>query len=291
MRKTTFFFCFLGFTAFGMSAQNLPVSNIWLFQTTPSASGWTLSNPQFLTGFNTQGYNNQPFFADDERLWITVQHGDQTDIHELNLAHKTHTPLVETLGTSEYSAGSAPDVYTLTVVRVETDGTQRLWAFPLDGGTPEPLFPHIEGVGYYAWLPDGAAALFIVGEEEASHTLVLAKRDPTPTERVSAHIGRCLRTLPDGKLVFVHKATEQTWFLKTYEPASKRFQILGVMPGGVEDFVLLPDNGFLCAEGSRLLLLTPDKTWKPVADVASYGILHVSRMAMNGQWKLALVAE
>jgi hypothetical protein len=198
---------------------------------------------------------------------------------------------VETLGTSEYSAGTTPDGQALSVVRVETDGAQRLWAFPLDGGSPEPLLPHIKGVGYYAWLPDGAAALFIVGADEASHTLVLAKPAPTPTERVSAHIGRCLRTSPDGKVVFVHKATEQTWFLKTYEPASKRFQILGVMPGGVEDFVLLPDGGFLCAEGSRLLLLTPDQTWKPGADVASYGILHVTRMALNGQGKLALVAD
>ncbi|MDX2133176.1 MAG: hypothetical protein SFV52_00215 [Saprospiraceae bacterium] len=280
-------------TVSSLPAQSLPVSNIWLFQTAPGPDVWSVTQPQFLTAFNARGYNNQPYFATDDQLWITVQYGLQTDIHELNLASRTQTPLVETPGTSEYSAGQRPESAVLTVVRVEADSTQRLWAFPFDGYPPEPLFPDIRGVGYYAWLSETQAALFIVGKTDQEHTLVVADMttpDAVPV-RVSAGIGRCLRTTTDGRLVFVHKATPQTWFLKTYEHKTRRFLTVAVMPTNTEDFVLLPSGGYLCAAGSRLLQLDAAGAWRPVADLSAFGISSISRMAMNGKWQLAVVAQ
>lgn len=284
---------YIAITVSSLPAQSLPVSNIWLFQTAPGADAWSVTQPQFLTAFNARGYNNQPYFATDDRLWITVQHGLQTDIHELNLASRTHTALVETPGTAEYSAGQRPKSAVLTVVRVEADSTQRLWAFPFDGYPPEPLFPGIRGVGYYAWLSETQAALFIVGKTDQEHTLVMAETTApdAPPVRISAGIGRCLRTTPDGKLVYVHKATDQTWFLKTYEPDTRRFATVAVMPPNTEDFVLLPSGGYLCATGSRLLQLDAAGAWKPVGDLSVFGISRISRMAINEKWQLAVVSQ
>ncbi len=285
-------FCFAASVSF-LAAQPLPISNIWLFQMAPGANTWGVSQPQFLTAFNAHSYNNQPYFVDNDRLWITVQYGLQTDINELNLASRTRTPLIETPGTAEYSAGQRPQSAVLTVVRVEPDSTQRLWAFPFDGYAPEPLFPDVRGVGYYAWLSETQAALFIVGKTDQEHTLVvadIATPDVAPV-RVSAGVGRCLRTTPDGKLVFVHKATDQTWFLKTYEHNTRRFQTVAAMPPNTEDFVLLPSGGYLCATGSRLLQLDAAGAWKPVADLSAFGISRIGRMAINGKWQLAVVAQ
>jgi hypothetical protein len=54
------------------AAQNLPISNIFLLETEWRDSILLFKNPQFLTGFNKLGYNNQPAFISNDELLITV---------------------------------------------------------------------------------------------------------------------------------------------------------------------------------------------------------------------------
>jgi hypothetical protein len=59
----------------------------------------------------------------------------------------------------------------ISVIRVESDGTQRLWQFTLDGREPTALLPGIKPVGYPVWTDASILALFVLGGEGRPATL------------------------------------------------------------------------------------------------------------------------
>ena len=51
-----------------------------------------------------------------------------------------------------------------------------------------------------------------------------------------------------------------------------------------EDFALMQNGNVICASGSKLLLLDKDASmWKELMDLASLGIQHMQRIAIEGQ--------
>lgn len=248
------------------------------------SSGPTVAKPRLLTGFNLKGYNNQPQFFSNSELYLTVQMPQdttQTDIYALDLVARTQTRVTATPGLPEYSPMPMPGGKRFSAVRVEADGRQRLWSFPLnrsDNGLPE--FPDVYGVGYHAWMSDTLAALFIVGEP---HTLVVANKRSGKPIRIAMNPGRCLVAMSPTQLAYVQKATEQTWYLKIYDHARKSSDILVKTIDGSEDFVLLKDGTFLAGSGAKLYKYQPgvDKEWKMVADLAVYGVEKITRMAVS----------
>lgn len=269
---------------------------IWCNLAKGTDSLWRPGAPHFLTAFNRQGYNNQPCFFSNNELYFTAQlpeDGEQTDIYALDLLLRTRTRVTQT-PTPEYSPTPMPGGRRFSSVRVEADGTQRLWSFPIDrsdNGRPE--LPNITGVGYHCWLRDTLLALFIVGENNAPHTLQIAGIRGKKPQRVASNIGRCLAALPQGRLAFVQKATEQTWYLKTYDPTKNLSDIVTKMPTGVEDFAMLPDGAILSSMGTQLVQYRPgrDSDWKPLADFAKYGIKSITRIAVSKDGKVAMVVE
>lgn len=283
---------------FSMAAQNAGKSDLLLFSLTKTAdSTWRPDAPRFLSAFNRGGYNNQPNFFGNHELWLTAQFPKdttQTDLIALDLLLKTQTRVTNTPSTAEYSPTPMPGGKRFSAVRVEEDGNQRLWSFPLDrsdNGRVE--FPKTYNVGYHCWLHDTLVAFFIVGENGLPHTLqVLGTKSQKP-QRIASNIGRCLAKRPDGKLLFVQKATEQTWFLKTWEAKTNTQEILLTMPAGVEDFVLLPDGTLLCGNGPKLMQLNPrrETSWKTISDLSKYGVKKITRLAASKDGKLAVVVQ
>ncbi len=283
---------------FSMAAQNAGKSDLLLFSLTKTAdSTWRPDAPRFLSAFNRGGYNNQPNFFGNHELWLTAQFPKdttQTDLVALDLLLKTQTRVTNTPTTAEYSPTPMPGGKRFSAVRVEEDGNQRLWSFPLDrsdNGRVE--FPKTYNVGYHCWLQDTLVAFFIVGENGLPHTLqVLGTKSQKP-QRIASNIGRCLVKRPDGKLLFVQKATEQTWFLKTWEAKTNTQEVLLTMPVGVEDFVLLPDGTLLCGNGPKLMQLNlrRETSWKTISDLSKYGVKKITRLAASKDGKLAVVVQ
>lgn len=281
-----------------LAAQGPGKSDILLFSLTKTAdSTWRPDVPRFLTAFNRGGYNNQPNFFGNNELWLTVQFPKdttQTDILALDLLLKTQTRVTATPVTAEYSPTPMPGGKRFSAVRVEEDGNQRLWSFPLDRSDNGRLeFPKIYNVGYHCWLRDTLVALFIVGENEFPHTLQVVGVKSQKPQRLASNIGRCLLKRPDGKLLFVQKATEQTWYLKTWDPKTNLQDIVLKMPMGCEDFALLPDGTLLCGNGAKLFQFkAPRNTdWKEVADFSKYGVKKITRLAASRDGKLAVVVQ
>lgn len=280
-----------------LRAQHLEHFDIILFTLNQQTdSTWRPLAPRYLTAFNPTGYNNQPQFFSPYEIYLTVQFPEdttQTDIFVLNPALRT-TAQVTATTTSEYSPTRMPGGKYFSAVRVEPGGTQRLWAFPLDrSDNGRPVFPNILGVGYHCWLRDTVAALFIVGENNSNHYLGLAGTKRQQLQRIAFNVGRCLQKMPDSRLAFVQKATEQTWFIKTYDLNTKTSGIVIKTLPGSEDFTVLPDGTFLAGQNAKLYQYNPRRQtdWKEIADLSRYGVHKITRLAASEDGKLAIVVQ
>ncbi|HLP93075.1 MAG TPA: hypothetical protein VK168_03520 [Saprospiraceae bacterium] len=281
-----------------LGAQNAGKTDLLLCSLRKGADSlWRPDLPKFMSAFNRGGYNNQPSFFSNNELWLTVQYTSdttQTDIVMLDLAQKTQARVTATPQTAEYSPTLMPGGKRFSVVRVEEDGNQRLWSFPIDrsdNGRVE--LSKVYNVGYHCWLRDTLLALFIVGDEGLPHTLQSVGLKGQKTQKIASNIGRCLVKRSDGKLLFVQKPTEQTWFLKTWDPQTNTQEIVVKMPSGTEDFAMLPDGTLLAGNGVKLFQYKAprDTDWKEVADFSKYGIRKITRLAVSKDGKLALVVN
>ncbi len=122
-----------------------PDTEIFLAPLTVSGQHITIGQPVNIS--NSPGYDNQPSFTPDGQrlLFTSARGGAQTDIYRYDLASKQVTQVTNT-PESEYSPTVTPD-HGLSVVRVEADGSQRLWRFTSDGGDPRVLLENVKPVG------------------------------------------------------------------------------------------------------------------------------------------------
>ena len=265
--------------------------NIYSFSFRNLNNQITLSNPKFLTGYNAKGYNNQPHFIDARTIYLSsnVSENDQTDIYALNLFNNKKYQVIKT-PEAEYSPQLHPNGKSFTCVRVEADGeTQRLWSFPQDHSTQgEPLFPEVKNVGYYHWLDDYKVAMFLVGEP---HRLVIGDTRDNHIEEVTSNVGRGMATTPDGKLLYIQKLSDKTWYIKDLDIETQKSSIVIETLRGAEDFILMQDGSILMASQASIYLYDPKgtKEWTPIADMRKYGLSNITRMAFNQSRVLVLV--
>jgi hypothetical protein len=154
----------------------------------------------------------------------------------------------------------------------------------------ELLLPHVEPVGYHAWINDNEVAMFILGD---SFTLQTAKLDDDEVKLVADNIGRSIRKHPQsGEILFVDKNREP-WQIAAYDPKTE--QLRGVMPlfPASEDFTIDANGNYWTGHGSKLYRRSPNESrWGLVADFSASGLKNISRLAIHlGSQQLALVSE
>ncbi len=277
-----------------LASAQLPNTNIYLFQMEQQGdSSFLFKNPQFLTGFNSSGYNNQPTFISNDEIYFSMgstSEESQTDIVSLNLRTLIKTQVTRSED-REYSPTPLLEPYYFSCVRQEADGknTQRLWFFPTDRSSKgKPLLPVQTNVGYHCWLKNEMVALFIVGEP---HKLAIANTLDKSVVTLTSNIGRCLQRMPNGNLAFIHKGTETNWTIKELDLNTMRSKTIVATVSQSEDFVVLPDNTFLMAQGSKLFKYKKgwDTNWLEIADFGKHNLTKITRMAISQNGKIALV--
>lgn len=287
------FLCFCLFPFF-IKAQNIPNTKVYTFKMVKNGNTFRFSTPRHLTGYNPNGYNNQPHFVNGETLYLTVQFPDdaQTDIYALNLQRNSITRVTKTVE-GEYSPTRIPSSQSFSAVRVEADGqsTQRLWKFPLDRkGKGEPVFTDIKGVGYHQWLTPKKVALFIVDNPSK---MMIANQETGSAVELLNNIGRGFQQMGNEKLAFIHKVTDENWYIKEMDSYTYRFkEIIQTLPGS-EDFLYLRDGTFLMGNGSKLYKYNKvfDTEWRQIADFEFYGIKNITRLAISENGTIAIVSK
>ncbi len=280
-----------------------PDTDVFLSRLTMADGRLTVSKPENIS--NSPGYDNQPAFSADGRsIFFTsargevspVTRGAQMDIYRYDMSSKNVRPVTRT-SESEYSATVTPDGRHLSVIRVEADGTQRLWKFTTEGKEPSLVLADIKPVGYHAWLDARTLALFVLGQPA---TLQVADTGTGIAQVVARDIGRSLQRVPGGGVSYVqrgHEGNQRTLTISEVsvvrgEPVTR--PLTAAAPGATDEFVVwTPDGTLLMAAAGKLYALERGaKAWTVIADLDALGLKGVSRLAISPDGELlALVAQ
>jgi len=272
---------------------------------------------------NNAGYDNQPSFTPDgNQILFTSSRGPAgqprdaraaaaatpaTDIYRYSIASHlmwriTNTP------EGEFSPVMMADGKNISVVRVEPDGSQRLWQVANSENTSGAwavILPDIRPVGYYAWMDDRTVIVFVLGQNGQPSTLQVADTQTGQAHVIVSDIGRSIQRMPSGAVSFVHRERDSsnpakaTLTLKRVvrAPASNapRVETLIATPAGLaEPFVTwMPDGSALVAAGSTLFQWHEGApTWTAVANLGAFGLRNVTRLAVSPKGdRIALVAS
>jgi dipeptidyl aminopeptidase/acylaminoacyl peptidase len=232
---------------------------------------------------HTPGYDNQPSFTPDGAaiLFTSNRGATQTDIYRYTVAGGETTRVTDT-PESEYSPTVTPDGAHLSVVRVEADGTQRLWRFTLDGRNPELVLEGVKPVGYHAWCDDHTLALFVLGQPP---TLQLADTRSGKASEAARGILRSIQRIPrSGTISYVDRDEDGSLMVRELDPKSRSATTLVAAVAGAKeaDLAWTPDGRLLMAEKDVLYGWTRDaRGWTRLADLGALGIHGATRLAVS----------
>ncbi len=268
-------------------------SDLYLFDLSSIEDRYELSNARFLSSFNNDGYTGQPHFVDTYRLLVIGAY-DKTagpsDIYELNIFDNTLKRLTKTQE-AESAPKSTPDrQYIACIVADSTLGRKVLWRYPMDlDGGGKALLTTTKNIGQFCFLTDGWTAVY---ERGSPPQLSLYHPSGERPEFVSNKVGHCLQPTTDGSVVYVHKHSDNYWFLKKITPGARSEIVKKTIPGA-ENFTILENGSIMMGKDSKLfhLDISGDNLWKEVADLKRYGIDNITDLAFNGINMLAIVDE
>ncbi|HET9383649.1 MAG TPA: hypothetical protein VFO67_00780 [Gemmatimonadales bacterium] len=274
-----------------LALQAPPATDIYVAELHVTDRRVTVGAPVNVTA--RPGYDNQPFFLRDGRsfLYTSVRDG-QADIYRYDETRKTSVQVTAT-SESEYSPTPLPDGTGFSVVRVEADSTQRLWAFNADGAQPRLVLDSIKPVGYHAWANDHRLVLFVLGSPptlQVADARVPAARGDT----IARDIGRSLQRIPGREAVsFVQRDSVAGASLHELDLRTRRVTKLVAAPAGADFFVWTTQGVVLTASGTTLYQWDAERggNWEPIADFASAGLTNLTRLAVSPAGdRLAIVA-
>jgi hypothetical protein len=284
---TTFLFAMITIASYAQ----YPATNIYVMDMTRVGQDYfKFTDPIFLNSDNIGGYNNQPSFIDDDQLMVTSQRdGKQTDIYVYNFQNLKVTQVTNTPDVSEFSPVMIPNENTFSTVNIEKDGkTQRMWRYEFDVEKDGSLLTKdIDNIGYYEWIDDTKAAVYIIDEP---NNLEIVNVNTQKTIRYATNIGRCMKKMSNGDLCYVQK--EKTgWLLKRLD--IRNLDVVTIAPTLIdsEDFEILPDDTILMGKGDKLYKLRADdeKQWSIIGDFKNFDIQKITRIAVSKN-KIAIVA-
>jgi WD40 repeat protein len=281
-----------------------PPTDVYLATLTVLDGKVVLGTPANIS--KSPGYDNQPAFTPDGRsILFTSVRGDSkpdpanaaasgSDIYRYEIASGRVIQVTST-PESEYSPTVTPDGTHVSVIRVERDGTQRLWRFTSEGSDPELVLPDVKPVGYHAWADANTLALFVLGRP---NMLQIADVRSGKAEVVATDIGRSLGRTPGGGISYVQREPREGGasleIMQLDAKTRQKTRLVRVSSGPRDpDLAWTPDGWLLMAHDGKLY------GWRPgqpeltvVADLGSAGLRGVTRLAMSpGGDRIAIVAE
>jgi hypothetical protein len=279
-----------------------PATEVFLADLSNAGGKWTVGKPVNIS--NSPGYDNQPFFTPDgSALLFTSARGPvesacgkpQTDIYRYDLKARAVTQVTET-PECEYSPTVTPGGR-ISVIRVEADGTQRLWQFTAEGKNPSLVLTDVKPVGYHAWLDETTLALFVLGQPA---TLQVADTKTGKAEIVARNIGQSILRMPKGGVSFVQQAgagaartlSISRVALENSKPVTT--VLTTAVPGANQAHLAWSPDGtlFMAHAGSLHAWRTGASSWEPVADLAALGLRGVTRLAISSSGdRIAIVAQ
>lgn len=283
------FFCLLFSLGFLLNSFAQSPSEIYLVDIEFTMDGFTFQNVKNIS--NNPGYDNQPYFRNDDLLLYARNNNNQTDIAQFSLSHNTFHWQNETTEGGEYSPQPIPNSTDLAAVRLDPDGKQRLYRYPSEGKSTE-LIPEME-VAYFTFID---AQTILASILSAGHLdLILHHLDQNVTRQLLKNSGRSIHVLPHSKAAS-YTAVNEEGNLDLYQLDKDSLESYFVcqLPPGIQDYIWWDDFKIFAGSGDKLLVydLYGNGDWQQVADFSAYNLQNITRLAMSPDHKhLAFVAE
>lgn len=259
---------------------------IFLFDIAITKSDIEVNNPKNIS--NNDGYDNQPSFYDSNTILFAATRNDQTDIAQYNLNDHSITFVNETEG-GEYTPLKFPKKNDISAVRLDKDGTQRLYRYHINTGESTELIKDLV-VAYYTWFNEDIIISAVIEGEQLN--LYRTNIKDGISKKLASNVGRSFHKIPNTDLVsFISKENEKEWQIKSLNPLTGRIRVIANTIANVEDICWLNKNNILSSNGSALYKLTlrVDNNWKKIRDLYQEGITKISRLATNSDGSKLLI--
>ncbi len=286
MKKILFLFGLFS-TPIIFSQQN---PEVYVFDIFPAYEGLELLNVRNIS--NNEGYDNQPSFISNESVVFASNNNGQTDISEYNFTTEQKKWANQKTEGSEYSPQKFPSNDDLAAVRLDKDGTQRLYRYNSQTGKSAEVIKDLQ-VAYFAFYNNDKIFATVLNNDTLDLTLIDLSTQSVDT--LFKNAGRKLQRVPNTTSMSYTLANDEgNLDLYVMDMSNRESYFICELPVGVQDYVWINDAQILIGMGSKLYIYDTlgEPDWKRVASLDEFGIKNITRMAIspNGK-KLALVGE
>jgi hypothetical protein len=277
-----------------MANAQMPETRIYTVDITRLPKGKLgFSSPTLIS--KEKGYNNQPFYTDDDRyiLYVSNNGKGNTDIYRYDTKRKKNKRITKT-SEAEYSPRQSLAEEEITCVRVEADTvTQHFYAYKTNGKGGHLLLPDVTALGYYTWW-NGAEIIGLTLPEPftlAKYNTITLKADT-----IAKSIGRTFVN-QGNKLYYVDKSDSTESIIKIMAKENLRSRKSKVPVENIfvtptlkdqEDFCVTYDgqiwmgkDGKLFSYNSKKFKGLKENKWEEIADFTQLGIASFYRLEVN----------
>ncbi len=258
----------------------LPSVDIYCGKLSTAEGKWSLTDLKNFT--QRPGYDNQPSFSADASTiyYVSIQDTFQSDVYAYTIATGLTKQLTNTLE-SEYSPVMLANGKGFTVVRVEKDSTQRMWAFKADGSKPKVFIENVDSIGYYGSIDDKRYACFMVTD---TPTLVIIDTKKQNQKIIDSNIGRCIKIIPGEQAIsYIVKSSDREWMVKRFDLNTQTSSLIAVIPPVSEDFVWTANGELLMPRDNQIWMYNykgDTKNWSRIITVKELKGKKIYRMAL-----------
>lgn len=267
-------------------------TEVYLFDIDRDGQDWSFKRGKNIS--QNSGYDNQPSFYNDSLLVYAKNRNDQTDIAGYQINKDNSFWITNTEMGGEFSPQFIPNSTTLTAVRLDTTGLQRLYAYSLETGQPTLLIPDLK-VAYYTFYD--ASSILAVIITDTGLDLVLYELATKTKKDIIKNVGRSVHQVPGSNSLsytLVNEDQNLDLYLLDLNGDSPSSYFVCELPIGIQDYTWLNDTQILLGSRDKLFIYdTLGVTeWKELADLSDLNLENITRLAVNtSTTKLAVVAE
>ncbi|WP_339697566.1 hypothetical protein [uncultured Marixanthomonas sp.] len=275
---------FIGY--FGIAQEN---TEVYIMNINASYSGLEVYNLQNIS--ENTGYDNQPFFIDNNNVVFAGNNEGQTDISVYNIPSEEKSFFHSPTKGGEYSPVQIPNSKKITAVRLDPDGKQRLYTY--DGNSSnEETIPNLQ-IAYYAFNNEQTLLASVLAQNELN--LILANLQTQKVDTLKYNAGRSLHKVPNTKRTMSYTFLNEDDNYDIYQLNTETLEsyFVAELPIGIQDHIWLSESKLLIGSGNKLFLydLFGNGEWQEVANLSEYNITNITRLAVSPDGKkLALVA-
>ncbi len=240
---------------------------------------------------NNEGYDNQPSFYDDNTILFSSTRNKQTDIALYNIKEGTTTWVSNTPLGGEYSPIKIPGRETVSAIRLDTSGLQRLYEYNLKSGKSSILLKDLK-VGYHVWYNKDILVSSVLVDDRMD--LVVSNLKNKTNDTLQKNVGRSLHKIPNSDLISFISKEHKKWVIKSINPISGETKEIKAISIKIEDMCWLADGTILMSLGKNIVgfNLETDKDWKVLHSFKEKEINEISRIAVSPDSKyIAIVSE